>query len=308
MVEREDGLVGGSITRETTTESTATGCTTDAPFPGPDQPPPMTHWTRSVFVENPDLFVGDLEARVDEADDEVTDLLALLDANHGLRPETGLDVACGVGRHAVALAERGVATTGVDIAQEYVARARDMAADAGVAEADAAEADAPEADATGAAQFVEGDMRDLALDGRFDLVLSAWTAFGYYDDGTNRDVLAGLYDRVADGGALVVEVANKEGVLADFDDDGVGDVDGRHVVETREYDPETSRMVTERWVHDDETGERLGTYDIDLRLYAPVELRRLCEDVGFDSVALYAGFEGGELRHDSTRLLVVAER
>lgn len=252
----------------------------------------MTHWTDELFVDNPGLFRPDLEASVEAADDEVADLLSLLDGGHDLRPGTALDVACGVGRHAVALAERGVTTTGVDISPEYVDRARELAADAGVGDA---------------TTFVEGDMRDLGGLDRYDLVTNLWTAFGYYDAETNREVLAELYDRVAPGGALVLELANKEGILADFDDDGVEDVGDHRLVETREYDPATSRMATERWVYGPD-GDLVGRYDVDLRLYAPVELADLCRSAGFDAVSLYGGFDGTDLSRDSTRMLVVAER
>lgn len=254
----------------------------------------MTHWTESLFLDRPDLFVGDLQARLHAGEREVEDLLALLDGRHDLRPGTALDAGCGIGRHAVALAERGVETTGVDIATEYLVRARDRAADAGVTDRTA---------------FVAADLRHLgAVDARHDLVVNAWTTFGYYDEATNRAVLSGLYDRVADGGALVVELVNREGVLASFVPDSVSPVDGRRLVESREYDPATARMHTERWVHDADGGDLVGRYEIDLRLYAPVELAGLCRSVGFDDVSLYAGFDGSELSRESTRLAAVAER
>jgi glycine/sarcosine N-methyltransferase len=52
-------------------------------------------------------------------------------AEHGAR--SVLDVACGTGHHAIALAQRGYETAGTDISEEMVRQARQNAEEAGVA-------------------------------------------------------------------------------------------------------------------------------------------------------------------------------
>lgn len=255
----------------------------------------MAHWTESVYRENPEVFRRHLEARLDQAAEETEDLLALL-ADHGIEPETALDVACGIGRHAVELGDRGVAVRGIDISESYLDRARERVADRGVGDAVAVE---------------RADMRDLAeRDCEYDLVYNLWTSFGYYDEATNRAVLAGMSERVADGGALVLELVNREGVLAEFRSAAVpeDDEDGL-VVESVEYDPETARMETTRRVFaaTDEGYGYEGEMVYDVRLYAPAELAALCRAVGFESVSLYAGLDGEPLARESTRLVVVAQ-
>lgn len=254
----------------------------------------VPHWTHS-FVEDPSLFGHYFAERVPAAGAEVTDLLDLLEREHGLCPAEALDVACGIGRHAVSLAERGVDTLGIDLSPEYVERARERAAEAGVAET---------------ASFATADMRDLdAVGGTYDLVLNVWTSFGYYDATTNREVLEGMYRRVADGGVLVIEITNKEGLLADFAEHAVDEVGDRLAAETRSYDPETSRMrVTRReFVATDEGYTFRGELHWDHRLYAPVELVERCEAAGFDAISLYADFVGSELERASSDVVLVAE-
>lgn len=291
----------------------------------------MAHWTEEVFVDRPELLRADLEARVEDADGEVDALLDLLAEEHDLEltvegrdpgPAAGgndvertaderdpelaaggndveqgraLDVACGIGRHAVALAERGIEVTGLDISPSYLGRARELAAAAGGA---------------GETRFVRGDMRRLdALDGRFDLVVNVWTSFGYYDDATNREVLGGMYDRVADGGALVLELVDRDGVTgAGYEASGVYELDDRLVAETREYDPATARMTTERELFEptDEGYEHLGTMSFDVRSYAPVDLRERLLAAGFADVSLYEDLEGTALTAESTRMVAVA--
>jgi SAM-dependent methyltransferase len=225
-----------------------------------------------------------------------------------------LDAACGVGRHAVAFAERGLSVDGVDVSPTFVEHARERAEEAGVADR---------------ARFVEGDLRRLdaaALDPPYDLAVSLFTSFGYFDDATNLRVLEGLHGQLAPDGALAVDVPNREGVLAGFEETGIyefgGDADGDGedgdggedsadaglVTEQREYDPETARIRTERHQFRRVGGdlEHEASYDIDLRLYAPVEFRRLCEAAGFRDVTLYGSYDGDDLERESTRLLAVA--
>ncbi len=68
--------------------------------------------------------------------------------------ERVLDVGCGPGRHALALARRGVDVVGVDLSEDFVALARDAA----TAE------DLP-------VRFDVADVRDLAYDGEFDAAI-----------------------------------------------------------------------------------------------------------------------------------------
>ncbi|WP_123537145.1 SAM-dependent methyltransferase [Halosimplex salinum] len=254
----------------------------------------MTHWTDVAYRERSEVFRPHLEARVEDAADETDDLLALL-ADHSVEPETALDVACGIGRHAVELGDRGVAVRGIDISESYLDRARERAADRGVADSVA---------------FERGDMRDLGeREGAYDLVANLWTSFGYYDEETNRAVLAGMRERTADDGALVLELVDREGVLADFRPAGVPEDDDRYVVESVDYDPETARMETTRRVFaaTDEGYDYEGEMVYDLRLYAPAELARACRVAGFDEVSLYAGLDGAAVERETTRLVVVAE-
>src|SRR6266511_3124826 len=80
----------------------------------------------------------------------LVDALALgLGAGEGV-----IDVGCGPGRHALALARRGIDVVGVDLSEDFVALARDAAAADGLP-----------------ARFEVGDVRDLAHDAEFDAVI-----------------------------------------------------------------------------------------------------------------------------------------
>jgi SAM-dependent methyltransferase len=80
---------------------------------------------------------------------EIEFLVGALDLRPGQRV---LDVGCGPGRHAYALAERGIEVVGVDISQRFVDIAREGAPPG--------------------ASFVRGDARDLRFDAEFDAAVS----------------------------------------------------------------------------------------------------------------------------------------
>jgi SAM-dependent methyltransferase len=123
-------------------------------------------------------------------DQEVAFLVDALGLEPGMRV---LDVGCGPGRHAHALAARGIAVHGIDISQRFV----DLATAAG-------------SDLT---SFERMDARSLAFDGEFDVAISlcqgafgllggpASVANGHDDD---ADVLAGMARAIRPGGAIAV--------------------------------------------------------------------------------------------------------
>lgn len=80
----------------------------------------------------------------------------------GAEPRAVLDLACGEGSFAVAMAGRGYAVTGVDCSADMLRLARERAT---------------EADHW--IEFLEQDMRALSLDGRFDLVTCWFDSLNY---------------------------------------------------------------------------------------------------------------------------------
>ncbi len=120
---------------------------------------------------------------------EAAVLARLLD----LRPrDLVLDLACGHGRHALALAGSVRTIVGLDRSRPYLERA-----DA------AARADAPRP------RFVQADLRALPFaDGTFDAVYSWYASLFMWDDAENAAALGGLARVLRPGGRAVVHHAN----------------------------------------------------------------------------------------------------
>ena len=181
---------------------------------------------------------------------EIEYLVAALGLESGMRV---LDVGCGPGRHARALAERGVLVHGIDISRRFI---------------DIARTDAP-----AGATFARLDARSLPFDGEFDAAICLCQgAFGLMTaDGHDQTVLAGIARALRPGGRLALSAFSSYFVVkhwegADFDaDTGVN----HELTELRDEDGAV--VPAELW-----TG-----------CYTPRELRLLCAATGLavDSIS-----------------------
>jgi SAM-dependent methyltransferase len=196
-----------------------------------------------------------------------------------------LDLACGHGRIANRLAVKGAVVTGLDVTPMFLERAREDAAVRGVR-----------------VDYVEGDMRKLPWTDRFDAVVCWFTAFGYFDDDENRAVLREVQRALRPGGRLVLELNHRDNLMMRLLPSIVTEVDGDLMADRHTFDPLTGRMQVERTIL---RGASRRTETFFTRLFGFTELRDWLLDAGFETVAGY-GEDGGRLRAESRRLLVVA--
>ena len=104
-----------------------------------------------------------------------------------------LDLCCGHGRHALRLAERGYAVTGLDRDETAIAEARRLALASG-----------------SAVQYVVGDMRELdTLPESFDGIVNMWQSFSYFDEATNAELLRNIHAKLTPGGRFIVDMYNR---------------------------------------------------------------------------------------------------
>ena len=112
-----------------------------------------------------------------------------------------LDLACGAGRHSLEFSRRGYQVVGLDYSDLLLRKAK------------AAARKVPQ---NLRPQFVHGDMREVGAllpKASFDLVLSLWNAWGYFDD--PRDdfrVLSGISRVLKPGGRVLINTLNLGGV------------------------------------------------------------------------------------------------
>ena len=243
-------------------------------------------WFSELF--NADFFLGAPATSSAHTEREAEFIARALGVASGGRL---LDLACGYGRHAIALAARGYDLVGLDLSLDMLKAALARAQKASLA-----------------IKFVHGDMRDLNFQQVFDGAYCVDTSFGYFSEPENLMVLRGLSDALKSGGRLLLDVANRDYCLKSVPTRNWWEGDGCLVQEDVEFDYVASRVAIKRFsVFADGTQQESN---ISVRLYALHELTRMLQVAGFEirEVSGHRHTPGAFFGAESARLMVVAQK
>jgi len=199
-----------------------------------------------------------------------------------------LDLGCGPGAHAIALARRGHRVTGVDTSPRLLDRARAAAQSEDVQ-----------------VEWIEADMREFQRPGGFDLICSLYASFGYFDDGQNRRALENIRASLSPGGTLVLDLVGREAAARHGQERRWNEIEGVLYLEHCTGVDDWSWMVSDWIVVRD---GRRADFRVKQRLYSGNELRDLVLSVGFASVRLAGGLDGRTPYDESARRLVAVAR
>ena len=216
------------------------------------------------------------------SDDEVALILRLLELPPGAEV---LDAPCGHGRIANRVSSLGYRVVGLDATPLFL----DVARSAG-----------------SAVEYVEGDLRAMPFEGRFDAAINWFSSFGYFDDEGNRAVLEGFRRALKPGGKLLIEQASRDFLLANLPASGqavwVGERGDDLLIDKVSYDPAAGRSTTERIVV---RAGKVRRMHFSLAQPTASELTRMLRDAGFDDVRAL-NENGDEFTTRSRRLLMLA--
>lgn len=245
---------------------------------------PPFDWYLKFFTELPNTFWrGVMPAEATETE------VNFIERHLGLTPGSRIiDVPCGSGRHALALANRGHHVTGVDISPGAIGYARRAAADAGLL-----------------IDLSVADLRDIPREGRFDAAVCMGNSFGYLDLAGTRDVAAALAGAIRPGGGLVIDFgATAESVLPAFKStQRTMEAGGVTMVATTDYDVAASRLITA--CHFSRGAEELRISSQHY-VYTSGQLGYLLADAGFTDIERYGGLEDRPYALGDRRLLLTA--
>jgi SAM-dependent methyltransferase len=177
---------------------------------------------------------------------------------------TVLDICCGLGRHARALAQRGYRVTGVDLSAAALAAAhRESGAQV---------------------IYLQRDMRNLdGLPGSFDAAVCLWQSFGAFDAATNADVLGQISRKFKPNGRLILDIYHREFFERNQGTRGF-ERGGSAVTETKLMDGD--RLM----VRLDYEG-RGEADEFEWQLFTPDEICELAEQSGFRMLTICTGFD-----------------
>lgn len=202
-----------------------------------------------------------------------------------------LDLACGTGRHAIPLGERGYEVVGIDLSLPML--------QTGLSRLDAQ---------MDRVRFVHGDMRDLRFTEVFDGAVLLGTSLGFFSEPENLGVLLGIYRALKRGGRFVLQVINRDYLTQSVPDRAWWAGDGCLVQEDIDFDHTQSRLKVHRYsvLHDG----REQDLQISLRVYSAHELQQMLTLVGFKVESLSGGIDtrGAFFGASSPHIWLVASR
>lgn len=208
-----------------------------------------------------------------------------------------LDLACGGGRHSLAMARHGAEVTGLDVGPAAVASARRRAARASLS-----------------ATFVEGDVRQLAYDATFDVVT---LLFGCFTEMTRDDAqacLQGVARSLRPGGWFVLDVfapsffAELDGmqewwVGRDF-------IAGRFpqlVLTEYFYYPRPKTYARRDFICNANTGE-IHAFGVSGQAYTLKGLSDMFKAVGLTPMMMCGDWDGADVTSESEIYIMVAQK
>lgn len=241
---------------------------------------PKNEW-QDFFDQHAAIYAENIFTK--NTSEEIEFLLEELALEPGARV---LDVGCGTGRHAIELARRGFALTGVDLSEGMLAKAAEAAETAGV------QVELVHADAT---EFSRPDVFDAAI----CLCEGAFGLLGSGDDPTGQPlaILRNVAASLKPGARAVFTVLSGAKMLRQHSNDDVA---------AGAFDPMTMTESSSQ-----APIEGASEIAIRERGFVPPELRLLFEVAGFEVSALWGGTAGSWRRQpldlDEFEIMVVAQ-
>lgn len=213
-----------------------------------------------------------------------------------------LEIGCGTGRVALALAKAGSSVVGVDVSPSMLAVAREKVAAAGVARK---------------VELVRADALDLELNRRFPLAFVALNSFGHFSEpGEPARALERIGAHLEPGGLLALDLTNPT-------PGAFGDGNGVLIHEYTRAGPRPEwQTVKLRSQWQDHVAQRIDVsclYDevgpggevrrtlasFVLRYFYPNELRLLFEQADLAIETIYGSYDLDPLTEASDRLIVI---
>lgn len=203
-------------------------------------------------------------------------------------PASIVDVPCGSGRHALALAKLGFAVTGIDLSEASLSRAEELARSAGVS-----------------VRCVRSNMLELDVAAPSDAILCLGNSLGYFEPPLTQHLFRKFAAALRVGGRLIVDTSICAESALPIAAERTFSFPGGSYEQDISYDATQSIINTRAWLTIDGR-----THELRYRHFVMTsgELVRSVIAAGFDLCGLHGDTEDGAFGPGSPRLLLVAAR
>lgn len=200
---------------------------------------------------------------------------------------TILDLACGYGRHSLALAEAGYNVVGLDNSEQLIAMANEQYSHHRVS-------------------YVQGDMRGPLPRGPFDVVASFFTSFGYFDDpADDLKVLQAAAAVLKPKGRFLLDFLNADELRQNLEPETLSILSGVTIIQERKI--VDGCVVKDITINDPCSGE--VTFQERVRLYSSDELKEMIASAGMQVDLVLGSYTAEPFdKESSKRCIVLAHR
>jgi SAM-dependent methyltransferase len=231
------------------------------------------------------LYFYDLTRDDEYAQNQVDFIIREAEIKSGMKL---LDLACGHGRHANKLAAIGCDVTGIDITEGFLDFAREKAKESGVT-----------------VKYINADIRDISHESEFDRITLLFTAFGYFSDNENLDILKRIELALKPGGRFIFDIQNRDRLLKAFLPYSVSEKDNNYMLDIHDFDIISGRMSNRRFYLKD--GKKTLA-EFSLRLYTFTEISLILSLAGLKVSKVFGNWEGQPLTRDTFRMILICEK
>ncbi|MFE5320204.1 class I SAM-dependent methyltransferase [Paenibacillus sp. NPDC056579] len=241
----------------------------------------MSDWYRKSFGD--DYLLVYKHRDMQGAYDEVKRMIEWLQLSPGADV---LDLCCGMGRHSMALNDFGYNVTGIDLSEVLLSEARKL-------------------DGQNLVRFLQGDMREVPLEGPYDAVVNLFTSFGYFeDDEQNVKVLKEIHRLLKAQGKFIIDFLNPEYVISHLVPFSTRDEDGITIEESRRIE---DGFVRKSIVVKEGAEER--TYMEQVKLFDLERFQEMLRASNLEIDHVYGDYNASEYdRELSKRMIFVGHR
>ncbi|MEI7933521.1 MAG: class I SAM-dependent methyltransferase [Chlorobiaceae bacterium] len=200
-----------------------------------------------------------------------------------------LDIACGAGRHALELARLGYTVTGNDLSPYLLEEARKVALESHLP-----------------LNLSCCDMRRIAANNLYVLVVQLFTSFGYFDSKEDDQlVIKNAYGLLKNDGWYVLDLLNPLHLaknLVPYSRRSAGELS---VIEERAFNGD---RITKNMSITYPFGETI-TFNESVRLYNEEEIRAMLQNEGFTVVTIVGNYHGEQFKaNDSPRMMIFSRK
>lgn len=202
---------------------------------------------------------------------------------------TLLDVPCGVGRHSLELAVRGHKLTGLDISQAFI---REAKANANVMGRQV--------------DFVQGDMRHMLWESKFDGAFCLGNSIGYLEHHDLANFFTSLSKALKPGGRFLLESGMAaESILPNLKDREWFKLDDATLLIENRYHASNSCLETEyTFLQNGRTETRRSWHWV----FTTSEIQRMLEHAELRTMEFYASLEGKPFKLGLPRLFLLGDK